>query len=239
MSVPDLLTVNNMCVSYGSVTAIRDVSLSIGKGRVVALLGPNGAGKSSVLKGIAGIAKTQGSVRLRGVEISRRAPHRRVRDGIATVPQGRQLFAEMSVIENLLVSLRSASRQVRMARLAAVWEQFPRLKARADTPAGLLSGGEQQMLAFGRALVSDPAILLLDEPSLGLAPIMVKEMFGKLRDIVATGVTAIIVDQNAKQAMALADHVSVVSRGQLVYSKAAEQAREELDMVQAHLGVGG
>jgi branched-chain amino acid transport system ATP-binding protein len=236
MSEPELLRLDEVTVSYGSVTAVRDVSFQLGAGQVMALLGPNGAGKSSILKGVAGVASTAGRIEFNGRNINRRSPHRRVRDGIATVPQGRRVFADMTVEENLLVSLRGRGPD-RAERLSGVYAQFPRLRERSGVRAGYLSGGEQQMLALGRALMSHPKLILLDEPSLGLAPKMVTNIFDKIREITAQNVAAIIVDQNAVQAMALATRVCVVHRGELVYDAPVDQAREELDIVHAHLGM--
>ncbi len=236
MSGPELLRLDGVTISYGSVTAVRDVSFELAAGQVMALLGPNGAGKSSIIKGVAGIASATGRIEFNGRNISRRSPHRRVRDGIATVPQGRRVFADMTVEENLLVSLRGRGND-RAERLEGVYAQFPRLRERSGVRAGYLSGGEQQMLALGRALMSRPKLILLDEPSLGLAPKMVTNIFNKIREITAQNVAAIIVDQNAVQAMALATRVCVVRRGELVYDAPVDQARKELDIVHAHLGM--
>jgi branched-chain amino acid transport system ATP-binding protein len=208
--------------------------MTLAVGEVLALLGPNGSGKSSVLKGIAGTARAQGTIVMAGKDISRQPPHRRVRDGIALVPQGRGLFANMTVEENLLVSLRKG-RDIRKSRLAEVWEHFPQLRERQGTRAGYLSGGEQQMLAIGRALMSHPKLLLLDEPSLGLSPLMVATIFEKLREIIAATVSVIIVDQNAIQAMALADYVYVVRRGAIDYSAPKATAERELKLIDAHI----
>jgi branched-chain amino acid transport system ATP-binding protein len=236
MSAPDLISVQDMSVSYGSVVAVRGVNLSLPAGRVLALLGPNGAGKSSILKGIAGTAHTSGTITFAGRNISRRAPHRRVLDGMAIVPQGRRVFVDMSVEENLVVSLRGNA-AARRERLQGVWEHFPRLYERRNIRAGYLSGGEQQMLTLGRALMSKPRALLLDEPSLGLAPKLVTFVFEKIQEIIETDVAVIIVDQNAVQAMRLADQVCVVRSGQVTYTASADQARTELNIVHAHLGL--
>jgi branched-chain amino acid transport system ATP-binding protein len=226
-----------MTVSYGSVTAVQNVGFALNAGEVMALLGPNGAGKSSILKGVAGIARVSGTVEYQGRDIRRRSPHRRVKDGIAMVPQGRRVFSDMSVEDNLLASVRGG-RKERQARLDGVWRYFPQLLERRHIDAGLMSGGEQQMLALGRALMSHPRILLLDEPSLGLAPKIVTLVFDKIRAIAAEeDVAVIIVDQNATQAIGLAHKVCVVSHGELVYNDSADRARTELNIVHAHLGL--
>jgi branched-chain amino acid transport system ATP-binding protein len=235
---PDLIHLDGMSVSYGNIVAVSGVNLSLPAGAVLSLLGPNGAGKSSILKGIAGTARTSGTLTFDGQNLAHIPAHRRTRHGIAMVPQGRRVFPDMSVEENLLVGMRGARRH-RQARLDAIYTQFPRLIERKGTRAGYLSGGEQQMLTLGRALMSEPRVLLLDEPSLGLAPKLVTLVFEKIREIVATNVAVILVDQNATQAMALADRVCVVHRGKLVYNEEAAQARNELHVVHAHLGVAG
>jgi branched-chain amino acid transport system ATP-binding protein len=239
MSGPRLLTINGMTVSYGSVTAVQNVTFTLDSGEVMALLGPNGAGKSSVLKGLAGIARASGTVEYRGQDLRRRATHRRAKDGICLVPQGRRVFADMTVEDNLLASVR-AGRAERKTRLDGVWRHFPQLLERRHVNAGLMSGGEQQMLALGRALMSRPRILLLDEPSLGLAPKIVTMVFDRIREIVREQeVAVIIVDQNAVQAMGLAHKVCVVRHGELVYNRSAKQAQTELNIVHAHLGLSG
>ena len=237
MSDHKLIVADGMTVSYGSVTAVRDVDFVLDSGEVMALLGPNGAGKSSILKGLAGVAKTSGRVEYMGRDIRRRTPHRRVRDGIAMVPQGRRVFADMTVEDNLLASVRGGHKE-RRDSLDGVWNYFPQLKERRLIEAGLLSGGEQQMLALGRALMSHPKVLLLDEPSLGLAPKIVTLVFEKIKTIAREeDVAVIIVDQNAVQAMGLAHRVCVVSHGELVYNDSTERARRELNIVHAHLGI--
>jgi branched-chain amino acid transport system ATP-binding protein len=227
-----------MTVSYGSVTAVENVTFTLDAGEVMALLGPNGAGKSSILKGLAGVARASGTVKYLGRDIRHRAPHRRVKDGIAMVPQGRRVFPDMSVEDNLLASVRGG-RKDRKAGLDGVWRHFPQLLERRHLNAGLMSGGEQQMLALGRALMSRPQILLLDEPSLGLAPKIVTLVFQRIHEIVREqDVAVIIVDQNAVQAMGLAHKVCVVRHGELVYNRSVEQAQSELNIVNAHLGIG-
>jgi branched-chain amino acid transport system ATP-binding protein len=234
---PDVISVKDLGVFYDRVVGVQGVTFSLSAGGVLALLGPNSSGKSSVLRGILGVVRTVGSVHFLGRDMSRRAPHRRIRDGIGLVPQGRQVFMDMSVEENLAVCLRDHRREY-ATRLEEVWGHFPRLYERRRVSAGYLSGGEQQMLAIGRALIAKPRLLLLDEPSLGLSPIMVTLIFSKLKEIIASNVAVVLVDQNAVQAMALADHVCVVKRAEMVYSAPIAQARSELTLVNEHIGVG-
>jgi branched-chain amino acid transport system ATP-binding protein len=224
---------------YGGIVGIRAFDLELDPGKVVALLGPNGAGKSSALKGICGEGDVLGKVVFDGRDVSRWPPHRRARRGLIQVPQGGGLFREMSVHENLMLGGYGRTREQRQTNLGHVYELFPKLQARADTVAGMLSGGEQQMLALGRALMGDPKLMLLDEPTIGLAPSAVTEVFERIGAIAKTGVSLIIVDQNAMQALNLADHVCVVNRGQIVYSAAKAQAVEEVNIVDAHLGLVG
>jgi branched-chain amino acid transport system ATP-binding protein len=232
-----LLQVDRLQVMYGGIVGIRAFSLDVEPGHVVALLGPNGAGKSSALKGICGEGDVTGKVRFDGKDASRWAPHRRARHGLIQVPQGGGLFREMSVLENLMLGGYGRSREERHESLERVFTLFPKVEARKDVQAGMMSGGEQQMLALGRALMGNPKLMLLDEPTIGLAPSAVTEVFERIGQIAATGVSLIIVDQNAMQALKLADWVCVVNRGKIVYSAPKAQAVEEVNIVDAHLGL--
>jgi branched-chain amino acid transport system ATP-binding protein len=234
-----LLRVSRLKVMYGGIVGIREFSLELEAGKVVALLGPNGAGKSSALKGICGEGDVNGTVTFDGRDVSRWPPHRRARRGLVQVPQGGGLFREMSVLENLMLGGYGRSREERQAGLARVHELFPVLEARAHTASGMLSGGEQQMLALGRALMGNPKLMLLDEPTIGLAPVAVTQVFARIGAIAKTGISLIIVDQNARQALELADHVCVVNRGQIVYTAETAQAMREVNIVDAHLGLVG
>jgi branched-chain amino acid transport system ATP-binding protein len=232
-----LLQVSRLQVMYGGIVGIRAFSLDVEPGHVVALLGPNGAGKSSALKGICGEGDVSGTVTFGSRDVSRWAPHRRARHGLIQVPQGGGLFREMSVLENLMLGGYGRSREQRQESLETVYQLFPKVKARTDVQAGMLSGGEQQMLALGRALMGSPKLMLLDEPTIGLAPSAVTEVFDRIGQIAESGVSLIIVDQNAMQALRLADYVCVVNRGKIVYSATKSQAVEEVNIVDAHLGL--
>jgi branched-chain amino acid transport system ATP-binding protein len=234
-----LLEITRLQVMYGGIVGIRAFSLTVEAGKVVALLGPNGAGKSSALKGICGEGDVTGKVVFDGRDVSRWAPYRRARHGLIQVPQGGGLFREMTVLENLTLGGFGRSRAQRQSSLAKVYELFPALEARASTTSGMLSGGEQQMLALGRALMGDPKLMLLDEPTIGLAPSAVTLVFERIGAIADTGVSLIIVDQNAVQALRRADHACIVNRGKIVYSAPKEQALREVNIVDAHLGLVG
>jgi branched-chain amino acid transport system ATP-binding protein len=233
----ELLSVTDMTVFYRRIIGVTGVSLSVRSGGVLAILGANSSGKSSVLRGIAGAARTTGTVSYLGQDISRRPAHLRSRNGIASVPQGRQVFRDMSVSDNLLVGMRGKGRNSRRAALAEIWDYFPRLYERRSAQAGYLSGGEQQMLAIGRALMSRPRLLLLDEPSLGLAPKMVTAIFDQLSKIAATGVALLVVDQNAVKTVAISDEVCVIRRGEMVYRRTAAEARLDISSLNTYIGL--
>jgi branched-chain amino acid transport system ATP-binding protein len=232
-----LLDVNDLTVTYHGVVGISGFSLQMRAGEMLALLGPNGAGKSSVLRGITGSAQTRGHVLFQDRDITRRPAYQRARRGIIQVPQGGRVFAELDVTENLLLGGYRASRRQRAARLAEVLELFPQLAEHRGRRADSLSGGQQQLLAIGRALMARPQLMLLDEPSLGLAPAMVEEVFAQIARLKTVGVAVIVVDQNALQAMDVADSVCVLSRGATAYYGSVEDARANLELVAAHLGL--
>jgi branched-chain amino acid transport system ATP-binding protein len=232
-----LLELTDLALMYGGIVGVQGFDLTVGSGQVVALLGPNGAGKSSVLRAICGEGEASGSVKLDGVDVSSWAPHRRARTGLIQVPQGGGLFREMTVLENLQLGAYGRRRDEREASLQTVFDLFPKVKARQTVLAGMLSGGEQQMLALGRALMGSPKIMLLDEPTIGLAPSAVTEVFERIGLIASTGVSLIIVDQNAVQALKLADWVIIVNRGKIVYSAEKDRAVHDVNIVDAHLGL--
>ena len=236
MSLLDVASIN---VYYGDLQALRSVSLSVEKGQVVAVLGPNGAGKSTLLRTISGIVRYRsGHIALEGRPLDGIPPHKVADIGIAHVPEGRRIFADLTVQENLLLgSYRSAARKVRQQSLATVYTLFPRLKERQNQLGGTLSGGEQQMLAVGRALMQKPALLMLDEPSLGLAPALITELYGKLAEIKATGVSVLMVEQQAAQALRLADHCYVLSTGSVVASGPPSSVADEDAVREAYLGL--
>ena len=233
MSAP-ILTVQDLQVTYGRVPAVRDVSFEVTPGSLVTLVGANGAGKSSIINAISGILRPRGGrITFEGRDITRTPAHRLVRAGLVQVPEGRQVLGTLSVAENLQLS----RVRRRRADLAEVYDRFPVLARRRDLPAGSLSGGEQQMLALGRALMARPALILLDEPSMGLAPRIVAEVFDVIAGIRASGTTVVLVEQNARRALATADHGYVLASGEIVHQAPAAELLADDRVVQAYLGV--
>ena len=233
-----LLTVNEIEAYYGRVCALHSVSLEVAEGSVVALLGANGAGKTTTLRVISGLLRpTRGSVDFDGKRIDGWSPDRMVRAGIVQVPEGRQIFADLTVRENLLLG-GYARRDLGPARQEAsrVFEYFPRLRERLQQRAGTLSGGEQQMLAIGRALMARPRLLVLDEPSLGLAPMLVKEIFRVISEIRAAGTTVLLVEQNAHMALDIADHAYVLETGRVILGDRSAALRQREEVRRAYLG---
>lgn len=210
-----LLEVRDLHVSYGGIRAVRGVDLCVAPGELVALIGSNGAGKTTTLKALAGLLhRAGGRIVYAGEAIHNLAAHQRVAKGIALVPEGRAIFARLSVQENLLMGAYSRSDQQEIAvDLARMYELFPRLAERSHQPAGTLSGGEQQMVAMARALMSRPRLLMLDEPSMGLAPLMVQKIFATIRDIAAQGMSILLVEQNARLALQVAQRGYVMESG--------------------------
>jgi branched-chain amino acid transport system ATP-binding protein len=233
-----LLTVENLCVDYGAVQALRDVSFRIGKGEIVSLIGANGAGKSTTLRALSGVVRpSSGRILHEGRPVAGLPPHRIVRLGIAHVPEGRGVFANMTVRENLeMGAYARASRAEAEESFGRVFGLFPRLSERASQPAGTLSGGEQQMLAIGRAMVQRPDLLLLDEPSMGLAPLLVDEIFRLVAEINRAGTTILLVEQNANMALSVANRAYVLETGRIVLSGSAEELRENPKVREAYLG---
>ncbi|MBL8711206.1 MAG: ABC transporter ATP-binding protein [Rhodospirillaceae bacterium] len=233
-----LLEVDGLAVSYGPIKAVRDVSLVVEAGEIVTVLGANGAGKSTSLQAIIGLLPAQqGRVRFDGHDVTGESPERIVRRGMTLTPEGRRIFAPLTVEENLRIG---AATQVRRGNTAELWDQmmelFPILASRRRQLAGTLSGGEQQQLAIARSLMSRPRLLLLDEPSLGLAPIVVELIFdliGRLRDL---GITILLVEQNVHQALDIADRGYVVSGGTVVLEGTAEALKASADVQKAYLG---
>lgn len=213
-----MLRVEDLDVFYGRVQALRRVSLQVEAGSAVTIVGPNGAGKSTLLRAIAGLVPVRaGGIRLDGGPITNRPPEEIVRLGISLVPEGRELFGPLPVRDNLLLGayahFRSAGRRDVERDLERVWALFPRLRDRQGQPAGTLSGGEQQMVAIGRALMARPRLLLMDEPSLGLAPLVIREIFRVVGELQAAGITLLLVEQNAKAALRIARHAYVLEAG--------------------------
>ena len=234
-----MLEVSKVAAAYGDVQALWDVSFSVEEGKVATLLGSNGAGKTTTLRVISGLLQAlEGEVRLRGERIDDLPPHRIAELGVIQVPEGRHLWPNMSVEDNLLLGAYSRrARAERAKTLAGVYERFPRLAERKAQLAGTLSGGEQQMAAIGRGLMGKPEILMLDEPSLGLAPILVDEVFRVISDIVAQGLTVLLVEQNVHRALEIAATASVIENGKVVLSKSAAEMAADPSVRSAYLGL--
>ena len=231
-----MLAVEDIYCSYGPIEAIRGISIEAPKGSVVCILGPNGAGKSTTLKAIAGVVRPRkGRVTLDGRDITKLGPSRKLSQGIALAPEGRGIIADFSVKDNLRVGGHLLSRSKLEARLRELLELFPLLGERMDQPGGSLSGGEQQMLAIARAMMTDPAILLLDEPSLGLAPIITRQVFDAVARIREQGTTTVLVEQNSL-ALTVADHGYVLSEGQLRHDGPAQELFGDDRLRRAYLG---
>lgn len=233
-----MLTVNDINVFYGAIHAIKGVSLEVNEGEIVTLIGANGAGKSTILRTISGLLKPKtGSIQFEGQEIAGMPAHEIVKTGISQVPEGRRIFAEMSVLENLeLGAFTRKDNDGIKADMELVFERFPRLKERIGQLAGTLSGGEQQMLAMGRALMSRPRLLLLDEPSMGLAPLLIKEIFTIIQDINKTGTTVLLVEQNANMALSIAHRAYVLETGRITLSGDAKELAASDEVRKAYLG---
>ena len=234
----EILKVTDLNVSYGAIHAIHNVSLTVNEGEIVSLIGANGAGKTTILHTIAGLKKaTSGSVLLEGKELLTTEPHRIVTMGMAHVPEGRHVFAQMTVTENLEMGAYFRRDKDQMAKdLADVLRRFPRLAERSRQLAGTLSGGEQQMLAVGRALMSHPRILLLDEPSMGLSPLLVKEIFTTIQEVNQEGVTILLVEQNAKMALSIANRAYVLETGDVVMEGEGQAMLRDDNVRKAYLG---
>ncbi|MFW6313329.1 MAG: ABC transporter ATP-binding protein [Spirochaetota bacterium] len=233
-----LLEVRDLSVSYGAIDALRGVNISVPEGSIVAVLGSNGGGKSTLLKKISGlIPAVSGAVLFDGEEITRLSPERVTRKGIVQAPEGRQIFGELTVLENLQIGAFTVKDKAkREANLTKVYGYFPVLRERAAQVSATLSGGEQQMLAIGRALMSSPKLLILDEPSLGLAPLIVRDIFRIVTEFRDEGTTVLIVEQNALQTLKISDYAYVLQVGKVVNEGPAAQLREDPALVEAYLG---
>lgn len=233
-----MLKIEEIAVYYGAIQALKNVSLEVEEGAIVTLIGANGAGKTTTLKTISGISKPRtGKITFKGQDITRTPAQQIVGMGISQVPEGRRVFPSMSVMENLEMGayLRRDKQGINQD-LEMVFERFPRLLERKKQLAGTLSGGEQQMLAIGRALMSKPQLLLLDEPSMGLAPLLVKEIFSIIKDINERGTTVLLVEQNANMALSIADQAYVLETGQIVLAGAASELARSPQVKKAYLG---
>jgi branched-chain amino acid transport system ATP-binding protein len=242
MTTQALLSVENLHAGYGRAEVLHGLSLHAQAGSVVTVIGPNGAGKSTLLNALMGVLPARGSLHFRGVPLAARTLEERVHDGMALVPEQRALFASMPVEDNLRLG---AWRRIRVGAkdsdddLERVYLLFPRLKERRTQLAGTLSGGERQMLALGRALMSRPSLLMLDEPSLGLAPIVVREIFKTIASLRATGVTILLVEQNARAALEVADHAYVLEMGEIALEGPARELARDPRVIETYLGAKG
>ena len=233
-----MLKIDNIHVYYGAIHALKGVSLEVHKGEIVTLIGANGAGKSTTLRTVSGLlAPKSGGISFLGENIAGMPAHEIVKHGISQVPEGRRIFAEMSVQENLEMGAFTRKDKTGVEKdFEIVYNRFPRLKERRKQQAGTLSGGEQQMLAMGRALMSRPKLLLLDEPSMGLAPLLIKEIFSIIEDINHEGTTVLLVEQNANMALSIAHRAYVMETGRITLQGAAKELAASEDVRKAYLG---
>lgn len=233
-----MLEVKDLAVYYGMIHAIKGVSFEVNKGEIIALIGANGAGKTTILHTITGLlSPKRGSIQFEGKELTKIPAHKIVSLGMAHVPEGRRVFAELSVYQNLKLGAytRSDKKEIEET-METVYQRFPRLRERKNQMAGTLSGGEQQMLAMGRALMSHPQIILMDEPSMGLSPILVNEIFDIIRSVNEAGTTVLLVEQNAKKALEIADRACVLETGRIVTSGPADALMNDDSIKKAYLG---
>lgn len=235
-----MLKVENLNVHYGVIHALEDVSLTVNDGEIVTLIGANGAGKTTTLHSITGLKKaTSGIVTFDGVDLLKEEPSKIITHGVAHVPEGRHIFVDMTVRENLEMGAYMYGRKQKdmiEERMEDVFEKFPRLKERQNQLAGTFSGGEQQMLAVGRALMSNPKIILMDEPSMGLSPLLVQEVFAIIKEVNAAGITILLVEQNAKMALKVANRAYVLETGKIKLSGDAKELLNNDDVRKAYLG---
>ena len=233
-----MLKVTDLQVYYGVIQAIKGLSFEVNEGEVIALIGANGAGKTTILHTITGLVEAKsGTVEFEGKNITKMPGHKIVTLGMAHVPEGRRVFAELSVLENLKMGAYTRKDKNEIAQsLEMVYKRFPRLEERKNQLAGTLSGGEQQMLAMGRALMSHPKIILMDEPSMGFSPIFVNEIFDIIKEVSASGTTVLLVEQNAKKALSIADRAYVLETGKIVLEGDAKELMNDESVKKAYLG---
>ena len=233
-----MLEVKDLEVHYGVIKAIKGVSFEVNEGEVISLIGANGAGKTTILHAVSGLlGKSAGSVSFMGEDITNMPAHKIVSLGMAHVPEGRRVFAQLSVLENLKLGAYTRNDKKELEdTLQMVYKRFPRLEERKNQMAGTLSGGEQQMLAMGRALMSHPKLILMDEPSMGLSPIFVEEIFSIIKDISASGTTVLLVEQNAKKALSIADRAYVLETGNISLAGDAKELMNDESVKKAYLG---
>jgi branched-chain amino acid transport system ATP-binding protein len=233
-----LLALDGLSANYGPIRALENASLEVSEGEIVTLIGPNGAGKTTLLRAVLGVhPSVHGSVRFGGDDVSRKRSHERIRRGLVLVPEGRGILPEMSVLENLLMGAYARPDRARAAQeLDAVFARFPILGERRDQMAGTLSGGQQQMLALGRGLMAKPRILMLDEPSLGLAPLVVAEVFQTIKELNQEGLTVLLIEQNARMALSVAKRAYLLETGAIVLSGPTDEIRNDARVKAAYLG---
>ncbi len=233
-----MLEIEKLEVYYGAINALKGISFNVEQGEIIALIGANGAGKTTTLHTITGLVPAKrGSVKLNGKDITKIPAHKIVSMGMAHVPEGRRVFAQLTVYENLMLGAYTRKDKVEIAEsLERVYERFPRLKERRKQTAGTLSGGEQQMLAMGRALMSKPSIILMDEPSMGLSPLYVSEIFDIITEINKSGTTVLLVEQNAKKALSIANRAYVLETGTIALSGDAKELMNNEQVKKAYLG---
>lgn len=234
-----LLDLNNVTTKYGDLTAIRNVSLSVEEGHIISIVGSNGAGKTTLLNTISGVLPcSEGTISFAGEEIAHLPPHRIVKEGVIQVPEGRLLFPDMTVLENLeLGAFNMRSRKDIPSLLETVYNYFPKLRERERQLAGTLSGGEQQMVAIGRGLMAKPKLLMLDEPSLGLSPIIVKNVFETILKIKSDGITVLLVEQNVLQSLLISDYVYVLENGSIILNGQGKELLNDPRVREAYLGI--
>ena len=233
-----MLEVKNLDVHYGVIQAVKDVSFQVEEGQVVSLIGANGAGKTSILRTISGLVRpSQGLITFEGQEIQKAPARKIVKDGLSQVPEGRHVFSGLTVLENLeMGAFLNNNREQNQANLKKIFARFPRLEERKNQDAATLSGGEQQMLAMGRALMSQPKLLLLDEPSMGLAPIFIQEIFDIIQDIQKQGTTVLLIEQNANKALSISDQAYVLETGRITMSGTGQELLASDEVRKAYLG---
>ncbi|MGN1108818.1 MAG: ABC transporter ATP-binding protein [Oscillospiraceae bacterium] len=233
-----MLSIENLEVYYGAIHAIKGISFDVEEGEIIALIGANGAGKTTILHTITGLVPAKhGSIKFGGKELTKTPAHKIVSMGMAHVPEGRRVFAQLTVYENLMLGAYTRKDKAEIAEsLETVFKRFPRLQERRNQSAGTLSGGEQQMLAMGRALMSKPSIILMDEPSMGLSPLYVSEIFDIIQEINKSGTTVLLVEQNAKKALSIANRAYVLETGKIVLSGDAKELANNDSVKKAYLG---
>lgn len=238
MTAP-LLDVSDLCVAYGRAEVVHNVSIKVTEGALVTVIGANGAGKTTLLNALMGLLNARGNITFRDKAVAAVSLETRVQQGLCLVPERRELFADMPVEDNLLLGGIRRSRAERNQTLEQVFAQFPRLKERRQQLAGTLSGGERQMLAMGRALMARPRLLMLDEPSLGLAPRIVRDIFQILTELRASGVSILLVEQNARAALQVADYAYVMELGAITTEGSPSEIAQDSRLVESYLGLGG